>query len=64
MKKSLLIILIAAIFASCTKNTGQCYTCTFGTVNGYKPPDETYCGPIPYHKTVNGVETNVFCTPK
>ena len=60
--KYLLILLV--LFASCTKNTGQCYNCQFGTVDGYKPPDEIYCGPVPYNKKINGVEFNTFCQPK
>jgi hypothetical protein len=63
MKKLLLIILIATSFTACKKQ-GQCYHCTFGTISGYTPPPEDYCGPLPYVKKVNGNEVNTFCSPK
>jgi len=63
MKKLILILILSASFYSCEKS-GQCYTCTFGTVNGYTPPAEEYCGPIPYVKKINGNEINTFCIPK
>ncbi len=63
MKKLLLIVLITAA-TSCSKQRGGCYTCTFGTINGYQPPAEEYCGPMPYVKKINGNEVNTFCVPK
>jgi len=62
MKKILLIVLVAA--ASCSKDKGQCYTCSFGTINGYTPPTEEYCGPMPYIKKVNGNDITTYCIPK
>jgi len=59
--KYLLILLVLA--AGC-KKSGQCYDCRFGTVNGYQPPPEEYCGPLPYNKKINGAEVSVFCQPK
>lgn len=59
--KYLLILLLLA--AGC-KKSGQCYECEFGVINGYKPPNENYCGPMPWNKKINGVDVNTFCTPK
>lgn len=61
MKKLLFILLIASV--SCTKEK-QCYECSFGVINGYQPPNEVYCGPMPYVKKINGNEVNTFCFPK
>jgi len=63
MKKVLIIILLATGFLSC-KKSGQCYTCSFGTINGYQPPPEEYCGPMPYSKKINGNDVSTFCQPK
>lgn len=48
----------------CSKNK-ECYTCTFGTINGVTPPAKDYCGPTPANfKDANGNDLQSFCTPK
>lgn len=62
MKYLLFILLV--VFVSCTKS-GQCYTCTFGITNGYQPPPQQYCGPMPhYFKDAQGNDLQSFCNPE
>lgn len=59
-------LLIIFLFASCTKEQHtQCYTCTYGAVNGYTRPPDNYCGPMPYKpKDASGNELSVYCIAK
>ena len=64
MKKIAVILLLAISLFSCSK-TKECYTCTFGTINGVTPPAKDYCGPTPANfKDANGNDLQSFCTPK
>jgi len=64
MKKLLLILLIPVV-ASCTKDRGNCYNCTFGTSNGQQPPAIEYCGPMPHtFKDAQGNDLQSYCVPK
>ena len=73
MKKLLIFVLIAAGITSCQKLTleqklakaGQCYTCTFGMINGQQPPPQDYCGPMPHNfKDAQGNDLQSFCNKK
>lgn len=67
MKSIKFFALVAVIlFTSCEKESvSGCYECTYGTINGYTPPPDEYCGPMPYvKKDAQGNEYNTFCRPK
>lgn len=66
MKKLIFLLVVAASFSSCKKDKGQCYNCSYGTINGYQKPDDTFCGDINnYHPTdAQGNQWQYFCTPK
>ncbi len=66
MKRIILSVLITAALISCKKdNPGNCYDCTFGTVNGVTPPPQEYCGDMPHNFTdAQGNPLSSFCVPK
>lgn len=64
MKK--VIIALAVIFASCTKQPAAppppCYECEYGTVQGYQKPADVFCGDITtYHPKYQGNDIQTFC---
>lgn len=73
MIKLLTLIIVIAIFSSCTKThpEPQCYTCTFGTIKvgtqSWHPNDEVHCeqGAANYKKylTVPGTIINKWQYP-
>ena len=65
MKKLILSLLIVISLVSCSKQGGQCYRCSFGTVNGYTRTSEVYCGTNPYNfKDAQGNDIPSSCIPK
>ena len=65
MKKLILLLLIVITLVSCSKQSGQCYRCSFGIVDGYTRPSEVYCGTLPGNfKDAQGNDIPNSCIPK
>lgn len=63
--KKLITILLIILLSSCKKEQNICYTCSFGTINGYTPPPTEWCGdPGHQFKDAQGNDMQSFCVPK
>lgn len=59
------VVLLSLLFASCKKDTGQCYYCTFGQINGTTPAPQSYCGePNRQFRDNQGNSLPSSCSPK